>query len=62
MLVVDQSNKIESRGVALGLQSATEVEITSGLQENEMVIFGAQGQFKPGELVSPKLVEPSGIE
>lgn len=62
VLVVDQVNKIESRSVTLGMQSATEVEITSGLQENEMVIFGAQGQFKPGELVSPKVVEPSGIE
>ena len=62
VLVVDRGNKIESRSVTLGLQSAMEVEITSGLQENEMVIFGAQGQFKPGELVSPKLVEPSGIE
>jgi RND family efflux transporter MFP subunit len=61
VLVVDHGNKIESRSVTLGLQSATEVEITSGLQENEMVIFGAQGQFKPGEVVSPKLVEPSGI-
>jgi RND family efflux transporter MFP subunit len=62
VLVVDHGNKIESRSVTLGLQSATEVEITSGLQENEMVIFGAQGQFKPGEVVSPKLVDPSGIE
>jgi RND family efflux transporter MFP subunit len=62
VLVVDHGNKIESRSVLLGLQSATDVEITSGLQENDMVIFGAQGQFKPGEVVSPKLVEPSGIE
>jgi RND family efflux transporter MFP subunit len=62
VLVVDHGNKIESRNVTLGLQSATEVEITSGLQENEMVIFGAQGQYKPGGAVSPKLVEPSGIE
>jgi len=62
VLVVDQGNKIESRSVTLGMQSATEVEITSGLQENEMVIFGAQGQFKPGEIVAPKVVEPAGIE
>jgi RND family efflux transporter MFP subunit len=62
VLVVDRGNKIENRNVTLGLQSATEVEITSGLQENEMVIFGAQGQYKPGEVVSPKLVEPSGME
>jgi RND family efflux transporter MFP subunit len=62
VLVVDGSDKIESRSVTLGLQSATEVEITSGLQENEMVVFGAQGQYKPGEVVSPKIVQPSGNE
>jgi RND family efflux transporter MFP subunit len=62
VLVVDQGNKIESRNVTLGMQSATEVEITSGLQENEMVIFGAQGQYKSGEVVSPKIVQPSGNE
>lgn len=62
VLVIDHSNKIETRNVTLGMQSPTAVEITSGLQENEEVIFGAQGQFKPGELVSPNLVEPSMAE
>jgi RND family efflux transporter MFP subunit len=59
VLVVDHDNKIELRNVTLGMQSATDVEITSGLQEGETVIFGAQGQFKAGEVVSPKLVVPS---
>jgi RND family efflux transporter MFP subunit len=62
VLVVDSGNKIESRDVSLGMQSATDVEITSGLQQNEAVIFGAQGQFKPGEIVSPKIVAPSVAE
>ena len=62
VLVVNGNNKIETRNVVLGLQSASDVEITSGLQENETVIFGAQGQFKTGELVSPKLVVPSATE
>jgi len=62
VMVVNGSNKIESRNVALGLQSASDIEITSGLQENETVIFGAQSQFKNGELVSPKLVVPSATE
>ena len=62
VLLVDSNNKIETRNVALGLQSASDVEITSGLNENESVIFGAQGQFKNGELVSPKLVVPSATE
>jgi len=62
VLLVDGNNKIETRNVMLGLQSSSDVEITSGLQENETVIFGAQGQFKNGELVSPKLVVPSATE
>jgi RND family efflux transporter MFP subunit len=62
VLVVDHSNRIENRSVTLGLQSATEVEITSGLQENDMVIFGAQGQYKPSQVVSPKIVEAAGNE
>ncbi len=62
VLLVDHSNRIENRSVTLGLQSATEVEITSGLQENDMVIFGAQGQYKPGQVVSPKIVEAAGNE
>jgi RND family efflux transporter MFP subunit len=62
VLVVNHNNKIENRNVTLGMQSATDVEITSGLQENEIVIFGSQGQFKTGEIVSPKIVAPSVTE
>src|SRR6202047_2928109 len=61
-LVVDHNNKIENSNVTLGMQSATDVEITSGLQENEIVIFGSQGQFKTGEIVSPEIVAPSVTE
>jgi RND family efflux transporter MFP subunit len=62
VLLVDTNNKIETRNVTLGLQSATDIEVISGLQENETVVFGSQGQFKNGELVSPKLVVPSASE
>ncbi|HEY4839951.1 MAG TPA: efflux RND transporter periplasmic adaptor subunit [Candidatus Acidoferrales bacterium] len=62
VFVVNSSNHIEQRAVTLGLQTATQVEIVSGLQENEMVIFGEQAQYRVGELVSPKLVESGGKE
>src|SRR3984893_7938352 len=62
VLVVDHGNKIEIRNVTLGMQSAADVESTSGLQENETVIFGSQGQFRTGEIVSPKIVVPSVTE
>lgn len=60
VLVVNSSNRIEQRTVNLGLQTATEVEILSGLKENDEVVFGEQEQFKPGQLVSPKVVEAPG--
>lgn len=53
VLVVDSSNHIQPRTVKLGLQTATEVEVLSGLQENEKVVFGEQSQFHAGELVHP---------
>jgi RND family efflux transporter MFP subunit len=62
VLVVGAGNKIERRDVALGMQSATDIEITSGLQESETVIFGSLGQYRPGQIVTPKPVEPSRME
>jgi RND family efflux transporter MFP subunit len=62
VLVVAAGNKIEQRPVTLGLQSATEIEIASGLKENETIIFGSLGQYRPDEIVTPKLVEPSHVE
>jgi RND family efflux transporter MFP subunit len=61
VLVVDSSDHIQPRTVKLGLQTATEVEIVSGLQENEKVVFGAQSQFHAGELVKP-IPTSAGLE
>lgn len=61
-LAVNGSNRIEKRDLKLGLETASEVEILSGLQEHEQVVFGGQGQYKAGELVTPKSVEPSKME
>jgi len=60
--IVDAGNKIERRDVTLGLQSANNAEITSGLSEGDTVIFGSLQQFRPGEIVTPRLVEPSHMQ
>jgi RND family efflux transporter MFP subunit len=62
VLVVGADNRIEKRDVTIGVQSATDVEVLSGLRENERVVFGEQSQFKSGELVNPKPITPSGAE
>jgi RND family efflux transporter MFP subunit len=56
VLVVNGENRIEKRDVTLGLQSATSVEILSGLKENEQIVIGEQSQYKDGELVGPQPV------
>jgi multidrug efflux pump subunit AcrA (membrane-fusion protein) len=62
VLLVNASNRVEHREVKLGIQTATRVEILSGLNENDTIIFGAQNQFKNGELVSPRTVAVPGME
>ena len=59
VLVVDKNNRIERRDVTLGLQNPTAVEVVSGLNADELVVVGEQAQFQPGELVSPKVINPS---
>lgn len=61
VLVVNSQNKIESRNVKLGLETAGQAEIVSGLQENDLVVFGEQNRYRPGELVKPQLVNPLGM-
>lgn len=62
VLLVDSSNRLQKRAVKLGLQTATQVEIVSGLREGEMVVYGEQGQYKEGELVKPKMIQPAETE
>ena len=54
VLVVNSSHHIEPRNVTLGVQTGNDVEVVSGLNAGEMVIFGEQNQYSAGELVSPK--------
>ena len=56
-LIVNPQKRLEKREVKLGLQTAAEVEVLSGLSEGDTVVFGEQNHFKEGQLVSPKLVE-----
>ena len=62
VLVVSSSNQIEKRDVTIGLQTATQTEIVSGLKEGDRVVFGSQSQYQPGELVTPKEIQAQEME
>ena len=57
VLVVNAQKKIEKKDVTIGLQSPNAIEVVSGLRENELVVYGEQSQYKPGELVDPQIVQ-----
>jgi RND family efflux transporter MFP subunit len=62
VLVVNGNNKIEKRDVRLGLQTATDAEIVGGLKEGEMVVYGEQSQYAPGQVVAPQIVQPAEMK
>lgn len=57
--VVDPSNKIEVRKVKLGIQTATDAEIVSGLKEGETVVVSDRSSLKAGEEVHPQATDTS---
>lgn len=62
VLVVGADNRLEKRAVTTGLQTPGRLEILSGLKEDDRMVFGQQGQYKQGQIVKPKLIEPAEAE
>lgn len=56
-LIVDANNMIEERPVALGIESAGDIEILRGLQEGDRVVVSDRAGLKPGSRVKPQAAE-----
>jgi hypothetical protein len=54
-MVITPNNHVESRKVSLGLETATDVEVLSGLNEGDMVVIGGRSALQAGEEVKPKV-------
>jgi RND family efflux transporter MFP subunit len=55
--VVNADNKLEDRPVQLGLQSANDAEVLSGLAEGDKVVVSDRAALKAGQPVQPRQVE-----
>ncbi|MGA8102702.1 MAG: efflux RND transporter periplasmic adaptor subunit [Candidatus Acidiferrales bacterium] len=62
VMVLGADNVVQPREVVLGQQTATKVEIVSGVNEGDRVIFGEQGEYKAGQQVTPRLIPASEME
>ncbi|MGH9724093.1 MAG: efflux RND transporter periplasmic adaptor subunit, partial [Candidatus Acidiferrales bacterium] len=54
VMVVDASDRIQQRTVKLGIETPSDVEVISGLAENEVVVVGNRGQLRAGMKVQPR--------
>lgn len=57
VFVVNANDEIEERTVSLGIQSASDAEVVSGLHEGEQVVVSDRGGLKVGEKVHPQPVQ-----
>lgn len=57
VFVVDPNNELQDRTVSLGIQTANDAEIVSGLREGEMVVLSDRAGLKAGEKVVPQLIQ-----
>jgi RND family efflux transporter MFP subunit len=55
VLVVDRDGAVERRVVQLGVQTAGEVEIASGLNEGDQVVVSDRSGLHPGQKVRPQV-------
>ena len=57
VFVVGKNNEIEDRPITLGLQTANDAEVVSGLAEGEQVVVSDRSGLKPGDTVNPQVVQ-----
>jgi len=54
--VLNRDHKIEERQIKVGMETPTQLEVKSGVEENELVLIGGRGQYQPGQMAAPKLL------
>jgi multidrug efflux pump subunit AcrA (membrane-fusion protein) len=46
---------VEVRTISLGIETASKVEVRSGLNEGDLVVIAGRSSLQPGEEVRPKV-------
>ncbi len=53
--VVTPNHRIELRKIELGIASANDVEVRSGLNDGDLIVLGGHAGLQPGQEVQPKI-------
>jgi multidrug efflux pump subunit AcrA (membrane-fusion protein) len=60
VMVITPTSRVEVRKISLGLETANQVEVRSGLNEGDMVVIGSRSGLQPGEEVKPQVAAMAG--
>lgn len=60
VMVVGSGNRIEVRRVGLGLETASRVEVLSGVRPGDLVVIGGRSGLQSGQAVQPKVTVLGG--
>jgi len=55
VMVVTPDDRVELRKVQLGIETANEVEVRSGLKTGDLVVLSGRTNLQPGQQVRPKI-------
>jgi RND family efflux transporter MFP subunit len=55
VMVITPNNRVEVRTISLGIETASKVEVRSGLNEGDLVVIAGRSGLQPGEEVRPKV-------
>jgi multidrug efflux pump subunit AcrA (membrane-fusion protein) len=54
VLIVDSTNHVARKRIVLGIASANQQEVTSGLNPGDRVVIGGITTLQPGQVVTPQ--------
>jgi RND family efflux transporter MFP subunit len=57
IMLVDPSNRLQERNIQLGLESASDAEVVSGLNEGDRVVVSDRSALKQGMTVHPQVTQ-----
>lgn len=60
VMVVTPGNRIEIRSVSLGLETATKIEVLTGLKDGDLVVISGRSSLQAGQEVRPKVTALGG--
>jgi len=55
VMMITPNNRVEVRKLGVGMETADKVEVTSGLNDGDMVVIAGRARLQPGQEVKPKV-------